>query len=688
MSPPINPAPVTERTEGHLPAYLSNGVVGLRVRGVPLRPGLATLSGLEGEHPEARVASVPPVPYPLASDLTINSMSLSDHWSRVQDVVQHYDFATGELVSRFRFSYDGVEANVEVLTFCCRSEPSLVAQQIVVTTSAAADVTVSACVDHSGVPGRIVERGTTIPGTSDDAVDGVLLWETLGAMATCGAAYWTECNVASATKTRRDAADAPLATSYSVRLRKGERLQVRQVTSLVPSANHAQPQRQATRLAANGRRIGFEKLRKENAEAWRELWRGRIRLINADEKWQTLADAAFFYLHTSTHPGSLSTHPFGLAQWHGYHYYYGHVMWDVEAFLLPPLLLTNPDAAGAMLDFRSRTLEAARENARLNGWRGAQFPWEASPARGEEAAPGLGDASAYEHHVTPDVAVAFARYAHATGDEIFAATRAWPVLAAAAEWIASRAVPTKRGWEIPRAMGIAERENPADNAAFVNMASSVALDEAVALAEHLGLKPPAAWRSIARGLVLPVNRSKVILDHDGYTRREEKASTPAALAGLFPLGYRTADDVEQATLRFYLDMADDYVGAPMLSAFLGVWAAMLPDRSRSSDLFEAGYAAFADERFSVVREYRADKFPDEPVSAPFLANLGGFLMALLYGLTGVQIGPGEPASWCQRRVVMPDLWDGVEVERIRVRGRAASLHAKHGEERAAIDLDG
>jgi hypothetical protein len=184
--------------------------------------------------------------------------------------------------------------------------------------------------------------------------------------------------------------------------------------------------------------------------------------------------------------------------------------------------------------------------------------------------------------------------------------------------------------------------------------------------------------------VLPIDRSNVILDHDGYTRREEKASTPAALAGLFPLGYPVSEKVERATLRFYLDLADDYVGSPMLSALLGAWAARLGDRQLSSRLFEEGYAKFASERFNVVHEYRRDKFPEQPVSGPFMANLGGFLLSCLYGLTGLRVGPGEPSTWCERPVVMPDLWDGIEVERIWVRGSPSSLSAKHGDERAHL----
>jgi hypothetical protein len=431
--------------------------------------------------------------------------------------------------------------------------------------------------------------------------------------------------------------------------------------------------------------MGFDTLRKENTAAWDTLWRGRVVLVGADRRWQAMADAAFFYLHTSTHPGSLSTHPFGLAQWPGYHYYYGHVMWDVDTFLLPPLLLTNPEAAAAMLDYRSRTTRAARENARLTGHRGLQFPWESSPSRGEEATPGFGPAAAYEMHVTPDVAKAFADYAHATGDDVFLGTAAWPVLAGAAEWLVSRAVCTGRGWEIRNAMGIAERKAPADNPAYVNMAATVVLREAISCAERCGYRAPASWQAMADGLVLPLNGDGAILDHDGFTRREEKAATPAALAGIFPLGYPIDERVERATLRFYLDMADDYVGSPMLSALLGAWAARLPDRALSSRLFEEGYAKFTSDRFHNVHEYRPDKFPDQPVSGPFLANIGGFLIACLYGLPGLRLGPGPPATWCERPVTMPDLWDAVEVDRVWARGKPMSLQAKHGANRADLE---
>src|SRR5205823_767776 len=137
---------------------------------------------------------------------------------------------------------------------------------------------------------------------------------------------------------------------------------------------------------AVGAKLGFDRLRQENREAWDDLWRGRVELVGAGRRWQTLADAAFYYMHSSAHASSLfSTSMFGLAYWPNYHYYRGQVMWDIETFAFPTLLLTAPETAAALLDFRRRSADAARRNAAMNGYLGLQFPWAAGPLSGEEA---------------------------------------------------------------------------------------------------------------------------------------------------------------------------------------------------------------------------------------------------------------------------------------------------------------
>jgi hypothetical protein len=359
-------------------------------------------------------------------------------------------------------------------------------------------------------------------------------------------------------------------------------------------------------------------------------------------------------------------------------------MWDIEAFAVPPLLLTQPEAAAAMLGFRRRTLSAARANARLHGRRGAQFPWEAGPRHGEESSPLGALGPSYEDHVTSVVAHAFAQYAFASGDLGFAAEQAWPVLSAVATWVQSRATWTERGVEIARAMGVAERTEPFDNDAFTNIAAATVLRDAVTIANQVGCQPEESWALMADRMVLAIEDG-MILDHDGFRFDEEKAATPGAPAALLMFGHPVDPAVASATRRAYLDAAGDYVGSPMLSSLLGVFAAHEGDRRRSSALFEEGYGKFCSDRFANVHEYRPDRFPEQPVAGPFYANLSGFLLGCMYGLTHLRLGSGPPASWCREGpVVMPSLWEGVEVQRVWAHGKRHHLVARQGEERAQL----
>ena len=79
MSDPINPPPVRRWQPHFLPAYLSNGVIGLRVPRIPLVDGVAIVSGFAGVHPVDGVESFAQAPYPVAAELTIDDVTLSGH---------------------------------------------------------------------------------------------------------------------------------------------------------------------------------------------------------------------------------------------------------------------------------------------------------------------------------------------------------------------------------------------------------------------------------------------------------------------------------------------------------------------------------------------------------------------------------------------------------------------------------
>jgi len=689
MSTPLSPAAVTAVGGDDLPAYVSNGLIGLRIVAIPLLPGVVLVNGFTGKDPKVQIDAAAQAPYPLAGDIGINGVWLRVSPQHAEFVRQSYDFSCGELTTIFRFRVAEVTAEVEVLTLCSRKQPTIALQQITVRVSGACDLALRALIDDSEIPGRMVRRNLAIPGLPEPGPDGSMSWASLGAESSVGIAYVTtfggDANVKR--QVRDLGIEGQLSTEYTVRARPGRPYRLTQIVSMVPSVLNFEPDRAATRLVCRAAEDGFDALRAENRLEWEEQWRGRVLIESREERWQRLADAAFFYLNSSVHPSApASTSIYGLAQWIDYHYYYGHVMWDIEFFCVPPLLFAQPEAARSILEYRSQTQRAARSNAKLMGRTGFQFPWESGPSNGEEAAPGNGRAAWYEDHVSLDVAWAFSQFAHATGDERFLAGSAAPVLYGVADWITSRVTKVRGGYSIDQTMGIAERRQPSNNDAFTVMGARTVLAEAIATAERLGTQVNQAWRDVHAGLRLPRHtRTGAILSYDGFRPSHDKGATPGPLAGIFPMGYELDRATERATIEYYLRLAPEYIGSPMLSALYGVWAAWSGNRALARELLQRGYGDLVVGLFDQTLEYGPAQNPDQPRSGPFFANLGGFLAALMLGFTGLRVSAGEPDSWAVRPVTLPSGWRSIEVERAWIRVEPTRIVARHGADRARLE---
>ena len=90
---PISPNPLNGFESGVLPAYLSNGVVALRVGQLPLSSSIAIISGFAGVDPETGVESFAPAPYPVAADVVVDGVSMRGANGAVRLIEQRYDFA-------------------------------------------------------------------------------------------------------------------------------------------------------------------------------------------------------------------------------------------------------------------------------------------------------------------------------------------------------------------------------------------------------------------------------------------------------------------------------------------------------------------------------------------------------------------------------------------------------------------
>lgn len=686
MPAPMSPPPVARFRPDVLPPYISNGVMGIRLASLPHLAGTTMVSGFAGLDPNDGVEGFARAPYALATDIRLDGVWASRASGQIQLREQQYDFSTGEVTTAWTLHVGDATARVETVAFCSRTVPALAVCRTSVRVNRPADLALVGGVDPTAVPGFGDDHAQPQDQGPNEGVDGRLLWHSGGDISTLGVAYATTCDgdhEAERTTATRDERGR-FSTTYTLRTRTDRTYAVNLVTAVVPVLSHARPDEQAGRLAALGALRGFATLRAENRSAWLELWRGRIEVDGAERRWQAITDASVYYLLSSTHSASLaSTSLFGLAYWPNYHYYHGHVMWDIETFTVPPLLLLAPDAAHALLDYRFRHLAAAHHNAAMHGQRGALYPWESCPEHGEEATPG---ARAYtEDHVSTDVALAFAGYVHATGDRDYARRIAWPVLRSVAEWLESRVVRTRRGYEILRTVGPREHYEPVDNNAFMNMSAATTLRAAMQCADLIGEEAPRRWALIADGLVVPQGSSRAaILNHDGATLREAQGGVPESAAGLFPVGYRASARQELATYRYAAhEQAPLYVGAPMLSALLPVYAARGGDPALARELLEKGYGDFINEPFLEPDEYPRSR-TDRPRASPMFANLSGFLTSMLFGFTGVQLGPGQPDSWAERPVRLPAGWRAIHVERVWARGAHHLLEARAGATRATI----
>jgi trehalose/maltose hydrolase-like predicted phosphorylase len=645
------------------------------------------VNGFAGRNPDDGVEGFARAPFAIATDVQLDGVWASNapEWTRL--VHQRYDFATGELHTRWTLRVNAATATIDSLVFCSRSVPALAASEITVRVDRTADVAIAAGFDPADVPGRGDAHAQPQDQGPNEGVDGRLRWHPPGDISTLGMAYASSFRGDAGAKRETATRDERgwFSTTYRLRARANRAYRLTHISALVPSLSHAQPDEQAGRLAALAAQYGLDRLRGENRSIWNELWKGRITIDGADVRWQAITDASTYYLLSSVHASSLaSTSLFGLAYWPNYHYYHGHVMWDIETFTLPPLLFLQPDAAQALLDYRHRHLAAARQNASLHGWLGAMYPWESCPVHGDEVTPGARPYT--EDHVSFDIALAFASYVQMTGDLDFARRFGWPVLRSVAEFAASRVVRSGRGFELLDTVGPREHYEPVANNAFSNMAAATMLRQATEIARAIGECPEPIWLEIADGLVLPRDtRRGAIINHDGARLDEEQGGVPEGAAGLFPVGYRGAGDAaEVATYRYAaLEQGPIYAGAPMLSALLPIYAARAGEPVLARGLLESGFGDFVNEPFLEPDEYPRIRV-DRPRASPMFANLGGYLTGLLYGFTGIRSSMAEPGAWAERPVVLPDGWKGIHVDRVWIKGRPWRLDALAGSERTTL----
>lgn len=433
---------------------------------------------------------------------------------------------------------------------------------------------------------------------------------------------------------------------FSIQLKKGETFCFSLVGSVCSSRDFFDPYNEAERQVIYAVHEGEEALMQAHYRLWDELWQGDIR-IEGDDDAQRIVRFALFNLYSSCRGGSrLSIPPMGLSL-QGYN---GHIFWDTELWMYPPMLLLNQDIARSMLDYRFDRLPAARKKALAYGYRGAMFPWESDDS-GEEATPTHALTGPFEHHITADIGIACWNYYCVTRDVRWLQREGYPLLKEIADFWTSRVTRNQDGsYSIHNVTGADEYANGVTDNAFTNGAASLALKYACQAAEICGEKVPEIWREIGENIRVLQFENGVTREHSTYKGEMIKQADANLLA--YPLGVITDEYRQRQDLEYYAERIDQKDGPAMSYSAYCVQYARMGEADKAYEMFRRCYGPNLRKPFGVISETPTSNNPY------FMTGAGGLLQAVLNGFCGLQI---TDEGIVQLPSALPSHWKRVTV---------------------------
>lgn len=433
---------------------------------------------------------------------------------------------------------------------------------------------------------------------------------------------------------------------FSIQLKKGETFCFSLVGSVCSSRDFFDPYNEAERQVFYAVHEGEEALMQAHYRLWDELWQGDIR-IEGDDDAQRIVRFALFNLYSSCRGGSrLSIPPMGLSL-QGYN---GHIFWDTELWMYPPMLLLNQDIARSMLDYRFDRLPAARKKALAYGYRGAMFPWESDDS-GEEATPTHALTGPFEHHITADIGIACWNYYCVTRDVRWLQREGYPLLKEIADFWTSRVTRNQDGsYSIHNVTGADEYANGVTDNAFTNGAASLALKYACQAAEICGEKVPEIWWEIGENIRVLQFENGVTREHSTYKGEMIKQADANLLA--YPLGLITDEYRQRQDLEYYAERIDQKDGPAMSYSVYCVQYARMGEADKAYEMFRRCYEPNLRKPFGVISETPTSNNPY------FMTGAGGLLQAVLNGFCGLQI---TDEGIVQLPSALPSHWKRVTV---------------------------
>ena len=437
---------------------------------------------------------------------------------------------------------------------------------------------------------------------------------------------------------------------FHKKLKAGETYRFAIVGTLISTAHTVDAHNEAERLTIFAALERTPRLLKRHRAAWDQLWSSDI-VIEGDEEATRDVRAAMYHLYSFAREGTaLSLSPMGLSGL-GYN---GHVFWDTELWMYPPLLLLHPEIARSLLEFRYQVLDEAKQNAFSHGYKGAMYPWE-STTTGQEETPVWALTGPFQHHITGCVGWAAWQYYLVTKDKVWLRDRGWPMLKEAADFWASRVERDGPGqYNINNVIGANEWQENIDNNAFTNGMAITVLGYASDAARELGMEPNADWAHVAANIPILKFADGTTRENATYNGEMIKQADVNLLS--YPLKVVTDPKQIKKDLDYYEPrMSPD--GPAMGNAILTVAAARSGDAERAYGLWIKSYKPNQTPPFGVLAECAGGTNPY------FATGAGGFLQATIMGFGGLEI---TPTGITQLKTNLPARWKSMTIKGVGV----------------------
>lgn len=439
--------------------------------------------------------------------------------------------------------------------------------------------------------------------------------------------------------------------SFESEIKKDQSLEFAWTGAECTTADFSDPKSESERMVIFNLLNSREVLLNGHRALWEELWEGDI-IIEGDVESQQDVRLALYHLYAFGRGDSdLSIAPMGLSLQVPYN---GHIFWDTELWMFPPLLLLNQDIARSLVNYRSDRLAPARKRAMNYGYQGAMFPWE-SDDTGEEATPPFALTGPFEHHITADIGIAFWNYYRVTRNKKWLEEKGYPVMKEVADFWVSRVTKNKDGsYSINNVVGANEFAPNVNDNAFTNGAAKTALQYATLAAKELDISPDPEWEEVGsriRILKFPDGTTKEHAQYDGERIKQADVNLLS-----YPLDAVRDEQTIIKDLKYYEPkLARE--GPAMGKSIFSILYARLGDVDNAYRLFKESYVPNQQAPFGALSEVATSNF------SYFATGAGGMLQSVLFGFGGLQL---TDEGIIQKDPILPKKWKSLTIKGVGV----------------------